>query len=273
VPPVHVRGKVEIGAGLRRIDTAEIDVPPAVAADLLRGLGAQEPLDDVGGIPTGPVSRTLVRALGIEQGSHHGPRGGNLVAIEEVDEGGANRPLLRLRQAQVIGGQLVPNAPRQLEVDRDGQRPAPRCHAIPDSRCRAGTRLVRPVQASSQFCAASRNAAGVASGGGVWAGAASLTPSRNAIGLSSLVGVPSADGGGELSPWRSNPGSSPGQALPPHSRRRRCLRRRGRSRPAEPVAFQKEKTGSGVSSGGGGRQPACAAKASPRQAAGAANVC
>jgi len=32
----------------------------------------------------------------------------------------------------------------------------------------------------------------------------SLTPTRNAIGLSSLVGVQSTDGGGELSPWRSN---------------------------------------------------------------------
>ena len=50
---------------------------------------------------------------------------------------------------------------------------------------------------------------------------ASLTPTRNAIGLSSLVGVQSTDGVGELSPWRSN--------LPPRSRRRRCLRRRGRS--------------------------------------------
>src|SRR6185295_1948450 len=31
-----------------------------------------------------------------------------------------------------------------------------------------------------------------------------LTPTRNAIGLSSPVGVQSADGVGELSPWRSN---------------------------------------------------------------------
>ena len=31
----------------------------------------------------------------------------------------------------------------------------------------------------------------------------SLTPTRNAIGLSSLVGVQWADGVGELSPWRS----------------------------------------------------------------------
>src|SRR5687767_5338939 len=51
----------------------------------------------------------------------------------------------------------------------------------------------------------------------------SLTPTRNAIGLSSHVGVRSTDGGGELSPWRS--------VLPPHTRRRRCLRRRGRSPP------------------------------------------
>jgi len=32
----------------------------------------------------------------------------------------------------------------------------------------------------------------------------SITPTRNAIGLSSLVGVQSTDGVGELSPWRSN---------------------------------------------------------------------
>src|SRR5262249_43697280 len=78
---MHGLGKVQIVARLRGGNLAEIDMPAAVAADLVADFRLVDALDDIRRMPAGSAARQPSSARLVEQRGDHRPGDGNLMAI------------------------------------------------------------------------------------------------------------------------------------------------------------------------------------------------
>src|SRR5215471_2411410 len=115
---MHLVCEIYVFLGFGRSNLVKLDMFAAMAPDLMRYLGMDDTIDNIGCIPTGLAARSKFCAIFIEQRRHDPPGCRHFIAIEQFSVAQISRSAVSTicRSAGIRTSQMLHANPRSIEI-------------------------------------------------------------------------------------------------------------------------------------------------------------